>query len=310
MRLLATQSILVLLLAMGLVGGCANVPEPVPVPSNRVPLVCTHNVSDSIADLNWELTVNADPIEGGKPFTASLGGVVEIAMLQLNGAQLLLGGFQELNVVDFKATVHVRSGAVGEDVILEIEPVPYQCFSDRNECNPDNDFDGVPGRRGNTDCQPERFDNPCGRFLQLEFSSDCDPGGVCDELGWTGPDSQCDLNDFCITEDVRVPLEEKTATYTADAGGEVLFGWDDQKTGATEQEGGPNDGAWILPPAVYEVETGPSGLRLMAYGAGLLSFPVAMECTMGVPCGDCFDPGLAARAPDGRLIALPIESPP
>jgi len=295
--------ILVLLLAIGPVAGCANVPEPEPAPSNYVPLACTATYIDTIGTFGWELTVDADPIEAGKPFTARLSGVAEIPMLFLNYAQILLGGFQEGNIVDVNATVHVRSGAVGEDVVLEIAPIPYECTIGRMACDPENDLPSVPGQRGNSDCQPEGPTNPCGRFVLLDTSTDCGPGGVCEELGWTGPDSQCEKNGFCVTKDVRVPLEEKTVRYTAAAEGPVLFGWDDQSTGATIQEGGPNDGAWILPPSVYEEETGPNGMRLIIGG-----LPVASDCTMGLKCGDaCYDPNLSRPAPDSELIAVPIQ---
>jgi hypothetical protein len=302
--LLRSRVVVFVLLATGPIAGCASVVEPDSEVSNKVPLACTATYIETIGTFSWELNVDADPIEAGKPFTARLSGVAEIPMLYLNYAQILLGGFQEANIVDVQATVHLRSGAVGEDVVLGIEPIPYECTIGRTACDPQNDLPGVPGLRGNSDCQPEGPTNPCGRFVLLDTSTDCAPGGVCEELGWTGPDSQCDKNGFCITKEARVPLEEKTARYTAASEGPVFFGWDDQSTGATIQEGGPNDGAWILPPSVYEAETGPNGIRLVIGG-----LPVASECTMGVPCNECYDTGLSRPAPDSELIALPVESP-
>jgi hypothetical protein len=301
---IAAQWVLISLLAIGPIVGCASVDEPEPELSNFVPLACTTEYIGSTGQMSWELTVDADRIEAGKPFTARVSGVAQIPMRILGPAQLLLGGFQEVQIVDTRATVHVRSGAIGEDVVLGIDPIPYECFVGRAPCNPENDLPGTPGQRGNSDCQPEGPTNPCGRFVLIDTSTDCDPGGVCDELGWTGPDSQCELNGFCITKDARVPLEEKTARYTAAMQGNVLFGWDDESTGATIEEGGPNDGAWILPPAVYDEGTGPNGMRLTIGG-----LPVAAECTMGVPCDECFDTRRVQPAPDSEFIALPIRSP-
>jgi hypothetical protein len=307
MRLLTGESFLVVLLAMRLIVGCADVAEPAEEPSNRVPLTCTSNITDTTSFLDWELTVDADPIRGGELFTATLDGAIVVPALNIDAAQILIaGGFEEVNVVDAKATVHVRSGALGADRILEIEPIPYLCFFGRNECHRANDLEGTPGLRGNTDCQPVSPTNPCGRFIRLDISTDCGPDGICDALGKTGPNSQCELNEFCLTQGIRVPLREISAQYFAYAEqDEVLFGWDDQNTGATRQEGGPNDGAWILVPAVYEQPTGPNGFRVVARG-----FPVAMDCTMGVGCNTCLSgtsSELAKPAPDSRLIAAPIQ---
>ena len=217
------------------------------------------------------------PIPSGELFTATLGGVAVIDELILDIAQTVVqGGAAEGNLVDLNATVHVRSGATGDDVPLTIEPIPYECFFNRVECDPDNDdLSGVPGRRSNTDCQPEETTNPCGRFALVPTSTDCAPGGVCDGKNKTGPGSQCQLNDFCVTGDLRFPLETEPGQYIAGSEGNVLFGWADEPV----EEAPP-----------FESPTGPIGLRI---GVGPLL--VAFACTLD--------------AVDSALISFPIETP-
>jgi hypothetical protein len=225
-----------------------------------------------------------------------------------DGAQTTIrGGAEKSNLVDLHATVHVRSGATGADVTLELAPIEYQCAQrpPLTPCNPDNDLPSVPGQQPNPDCQPQGPGNPCGRFVFIPISRDCEPGGECEGLGKT---AQCDLNGFCVTGGLSLPLQEATGQYTAAAQGKVLFGWDDENTGATEQEGGMNDGTWNLPPAVYEETTGPVGLR-----ATVGNILLALECTMGVECltnpnVDCVE-ALSSPTPDSELISFEIEQP-
>jgi len=119
---------------------------------------------------------------------------------------------------------------------------------------------------------------------------------------------QCDLHHFCVTGDLRIPLQAATQRYTADVEGTVLFGWAEEGTGAElDQTGGPNDGTWILPDAEYEEPTGPVGARM-----SLSVLPMALECTMGVDCKDpvlgvdCAEP-LSSPTPDEALISFPIQ---
>jgi len=254
--------------------------------------------------------VSVGPIETGQPFTATLGGTALFDEDFLDNAQnvpdLFPEGVKEVDLVDLKATVHVRRGATGPDVVLRPEPIPHECFIDRSACDPDHNLPSVPGLQENTDCQPQSAFNPCGRFVDLPISTDCDSGGICDTLDKAGPGSQCDLNGFCITGDLPIPLQEVTGQYMADVQEEeVLFGWDDQSTGATLEEEGPNAGTWNLPPAVYEEQTGPNGVRVTVRG-----IPAAVECTMGVDCiigVECTE-ARAKPTPDSELISFPIQA--
>jgi len=107
---------------------------------------------------------------------------------------------------------------------------------------------------------------------------------------------------------LEIELEEKTGRYTADVQAEaVLFGWDDESTGATIEEEGPNKGTWNLPPAVFKEPTGSNGVRVTFAG-----FPGAAECTMGMNCVDP-DVGIdcpadrTSRTPDSGLISFRIQ---
>jgi hypothetical protein len=298
---------------LALAWGCAEVgPSDGGTGGSEPPslsVACTNNVEPTIGILDWQLTVTpSSPVQSGRPFDVIFGGVgVFDEGLLDTGMGVLPHGVREINLVDFKATVHVRSGATGDDVVLGPEAIPYKCKSgSRTACDPANDvIDDPPrprGLRGNTDCEPVAPINPCGRFIFAPTSTDCATGGECASLGKS---NQCVLHGFCITGDLDVPLQETSAQFTAGSELEALFGWDDESTGATIQEGGGNDGTWILLPAVYNDPTGPIGLRLTVEG-----ILVAFECTMGVdsqgPLGvDSLD-ALSSRTPNSELIAIPI----
>jgi hypothetical protein len=76
-------------------------------------------------------------------------------------------------------------------------------------------------------------------------------------------------------------LQDVNTTFTTDASGAVLFGWDDQSTGATLNP----DGTWSLPPAVFTNPTGQNGVKVIAAGLS-----VSLECTMGVDSGGPYGP--------------------
>jgi len=309
-------------LAVGL-AGCASFDGPLDggaggtggsggVESKTITVACASDITALDSLLPWELRVTTLPIVSGNDFAPTLVAVAVFDESFLDGVQRVVG-VREFNLVELNATVHVRSGATGADVVLkpDPEPIPYECFlPPRAPCDPMHDLEGVPGARGNTDCVPERDVNPCGRFIDFPISDDCESGGECFELGKaTGPVSQCALNGFCVTGDLRLELESKVAIYTAGAAGEVLFGWADESTGAMVRESGSNAGSWRLPRPDYTEPTGALGLRL-AVGLEL----AAVECTMGVDCKGpdgpdprCADTGLSSPTPNAALISFPIQ---
>jgi len=246
--------------------------------TKSISLGCTNNVTDDISILEWELSVTPDSdVTGGAAFNADLTGVAFFDEAFLDAAQAVIpGGITEAALVSIAATVHVRSGATGDDVVLvDGVDVPYTGAIPPNpECDPANDLPSVPGARGNSDCVPTGIFNPCNRQVTIPTSDDCADGGVCDGLGKTGAGSQCETNGFCVTGPLPLPLNMESGSYTADASGTVLFGWDDENTGATVKP----DGTYDLPPAVNADPPEPNGLRVSA-GHGLNYWntrPVAM----------------------------------
>ena len=324
-------------------GGCAQTgpaaeePEAPCVtddPPNCPPVTKTVDVRCTLApdprqesgepfELEWELTVEPGPILAGQRFGAGFSGRMVFTRTFLNGAEVVLGEllsleFKRLAFLRAQATVHVRKGATGPDAILMPEPIPTTCTYDDNgktgplagpafpACsqtndNPDGSNDDCIGLAGTP--FPE---NRCLPFVTLETSDDCAPDGVCDGLGETGPGSPCEVNGFCVTEEVSIPLalEGSDKAYTADTSGNVLFGWHDQ--GIEVREGGPNKGTWILPPPRFLDPLGPNGIRMLLGGV-----PFAFECAMGVlsrgPDGVDSADLLASPTPDYLLISFPIQ---
>jgi len=293
----------VILVSLTMGVGCANVPEPPPPPpedGELVTVACGNNRTDDDSLLDWRLSVEPKPIVAGETFSATLGGIATFAEDFLDAAQpIIRGGVKEVDLVALNATVHVRLGAIGADVILTADPkYEYECRDDKADCDPDN---------GNDDCNQDRGFNPCGRFILLPISSDCDPGGVCEGKGKTGPASQCELNDFCITGALELDLAEQQGRYTASpGGGVVLFGWADESTGFEVRDSGPNEGTWILPMPDYAEPVGPVGLRVTVSGV-----PVALECTMGVDSKGEYGCNsldfLSCPSRNEVLISFPIE---
>ena len=159
-------------------------------------------------------------------------------------------------------------------------------------CDPSED----EANGSNPACVPNGAFNKCLQFVDIPTSEDCDAGGECETLGKA---SQCEANGFCVTGPLPLDLEPQTASYTADAEGDVLFGWDDQDTGATLN----GDGNYALPPAVFTDPSAPNGLRVVA----LLS--VALQCTMAVDSNGPYGVGVpdqSSPTPDDLLISVPI----
>ena len=291
-----------------------------PLPKIRpIKLGCTNNETAFVSDLTWDLTVDPGPIIGGEPFAARLSGVVATDAFVLGQSQTLVtGGYKRSILLDLQATVHVRGGvisdAVGDnDVLLTNQPIPRTCTYDGSgrtgldagpdfpPCSQDNDNpDG-----SNEDCTalgggPDPM-NGCHQFVTIPTSDECSPGGECESIGQTGTGSQCAARGFCVTGPLEVALTEVLTSYEAAPSGTVVFGWDDESTGAVEDSsGGPNQGTLILPLAVFG-EPGPNSISLLL-GADT---EVALECTMGTSAG-----GLRVRrTPDDELIRFTIHAP-
>jgi hypothetical protein len=262
-------------------------------------LGCTNSVTADISILDWELTVTPEggTIPSGAAFDATLDGVAFFAESFLDAAQAVIpGGIKKAGLTDVAATVIVRSGATGDPVTLTPSTIPYTCDIDGATCDPANNA----ANGSNPACAPVGAFNKCLRFVDIPTSEDCASGGVCDTAGKTGTGSQCETNGFCVTGPLPLELEAATGSYTADASGAVLFGWDDENTGATVA----GDGTYDLPPAVFADPAPPNGVRVVA----LLS--VALQCTMAVDSNGPDGVGVpdgASPTPDSLLLSIPIE---
>jgi len=305
-------------------GECVPPPGDPELQTAELQLACTSSPDDgSPIDAAYfvTLTVEPGPIVADQPFGARLKGKLVFLTFQRNIAQTIVpGGYKRVAIMEAQATVHVRRGTSGsDDVTLGHVPLETTCTYDDNGnagpdagpdfpvCSQDNDnADGSNDDCTGLDGAPDPR-NRCLQFATGETSDDCAPGGVCEELGATGPGSPCERNGFCVSGDAMIEFESTTGAYIAASSGNVLFGWDDQSTGAILREGGPNDGTWLLPPAAFNEPVGPNGLRFLLGGV----IPFALECTMGVYYldGDAVpsaDP-LTSPMPDYRLISFPIR---
>lgn len=275
--------------------------------TKTISLACTNNITPDITFVSYELSVDPSTIVSGQSVDVLYDGAGQFPEPYMDSVQSVPGGVLSAFLLDIQATVHVRAGSSdATDVTLTNEPIPYVCGFDPEaavSCDPANDLASIPGARGNTDCVPTGDFNPCVQIISFPTSTDCAPGGLCESLGPQKQD-QCNYNGFCVTGDLRIPLQAQSASFTADASGQLVFGWDDQSTGASLNP----DGTWSLPPAVYADPAGPNGLRVS--DGGLL---VALECTMAVDSNDPVYgvgvPNKASPTPDELLLNFDIQAP-
>jgi hypothetical protein len=289
--------------------------DPLPK-SNTIDLACANSLDGAVTFVvRWKLTVDTGPIVGGEPFGAIFHGLAVFDEALLDAGQMrVTGGYKRINLLEFKATVLAREGVTSEarEAVLTPKPIQRTCTYDDDgksgaqagpfrTCSKANDYEDG----SNEDCtgsggapHPE---NRCGEFRILTTSDDCTPGGSCDNLGKVGAGSQCEQFRFCVSGPLEVVLEGAAVNgYLAAGSGNVLFGWDDENTGAEiDESGGPNDGAYILPPAVFEEELGPNGIRALI--PGMSPVAVAFECTMAVGTSRL------TPTPGSDLISFPIQ---
>lgn len=274
-------------LGTGGIGGAGGTQPPMPIDpplqTRTVHVACGSNLTETFETLPWELSVDPTPIEAGGEFSASFTGVAVFSESFLDIAQspIFGSGIREVNLQDFDATIIVHTGANGEDVVLTNQPVEPQCgYEDppgtRASCDPANDLPGIPGARGNTDCQPQRDSNPCGRFIALPTSDDCEPQGTCWDVGreaaagacsisdFCKPEAkiQCEANGFCVTGPLELPLTSAVQSFVAGNSQEtVRFGWHQPFP------------FYETPESVFVAPPGPIGLR---FTIGILG--LAVDC--------------------------------
>lgn len=114
-----------------------------------ISVVCSSNSTSTVFDMDYTLEVDPQgPVVGGGTFDASFTGVAEIPEILFDRVYFFSGsGPTEATIDDLSASVSVRSGATGSDVLLTLDQAP---------------------------------------LVTIPTSSDCAPGGVCDSLGKLG----------------------------------------------------------------------------------------------------------------------------
>ena len=274
------------------------------VVTKTISLGYTNNAPVIFGDVmivDWELSVAPDgAVAGGTTFDATLDGTAFFPEAILDGLQaIVIGGVKRLAVTELAATVLVRSGASGDPVTLEQAEVSHSCVVDGTACDPTKTQpDG-----SNEDCIPVFASNECLGFLEVPTSEACAPGAACETFG---KESQCEANGFCVTGPIAIKLEAGTGTYTADASGEIRFGWDDENTGATVS----SDGTYTLPPAIFSEPAAPNGFRALVAETPGSPLVLALQCTMAVDSGDpphgVGVPDEASPTPDELLLTIPI----
>ena len=247
------------------------------------------------------LTVEAPiVISGGGDFDAEVSGTAGFPESFLDAAQsVVAGGLKQAKLTDLAYIVQVRSGATpnGSDSNVALAADPSQLspgltqfctYPTSTICTEDSDCIVAP-------C------NDAIILVDVPTSEDCAVGGVCDGLDKAdGPTSQCGLNGFCVTGGLAVPLLPVTETFTADASGEVLFGWADEGLDNSTFDEMTELFTIPKPSAAAPIEQG------LKVDAGLV---VSVECVMGTDEGP--EPGneendLVGLTPNEDLISFPI----
>jgi len=275
-----------------------------------VPVGCTGNVTSAQSPLPFILSVDVPtPIFGGAAFTAGLDGVGFFPEFFLDAAQgVVCGGLRTAQLVDFVATVQVRSGATGADVPLLIDlgtlspgPTSFCNFPSEQTCTVGTDclggicnppillqdlpvLDGTPLVPNGCDADTSLCPIP-GPPDPAEC--DCSP---CNALGGAKI-AQCADNGFCQNGSLVLQMQSAIGNYVAEATGPVLWGWADQGVPGLSicpvgsdcgVVPGRVDGCYQLPTASFADPVPPIGIRV---NAGGLAVPI--QCAMGEDGGTC-----------------------
>ena len=269
---------------------------------------CTNSVTTDVSILEWDLEVTPEgPVTG--EFTATIGGTATFAKAFLDAGLGLFPGLTRASLGALQATALVRSGATGDPVALLAPDMAGECNVTGDPCAED------------AECPGAMFGEFCAKWINLPTSNHCDsalggdgtcdgacdPGGACEQADAENGPIQCEANDFCVLGDLPLPLVSTMATFTAEASGVVLFGWDDVNTGATIDEG---DGTYILPKANPATDPLPPNAAVIQIPTPTVPLELAIECTMAVDAGGDNGVGVpdqASPTPDELLIEVPIE---
>jgi len=173
--------------------------------SEVISVACLDGVFADPTVFPFELSVAPSPIQADEPFTAQVSGTAVIDESWMDAVQTVtVGGSTDFWLEDIVATVQVRSGAVGPDIPLEVDlsaitpgPTRFCTLPQGQVCTSDSDCD-VP---------------PCLDPINVvEIPTTADQAS-CTALG---KETQFNLNGFCVTGPVEIPLASQTASYTAE----------------------------------------------------------------------------------------------
>jgi len=241
---------------------------------------CSNSVTPDVSMLEWELHVSpTGPVTAGAEFTAEVDGTAFFAKAFLDVGLGLFPGLTRASLTSLQVTVIPRSGATGDPVALGPPDLDTECSVTGDPCTVD------------TDCAGAMFGEFCASWVNLPTSNfcdsvafpeegdgtcdnACDEGGLCEQIDPINGPNQCTANDFCVLGDLPLPLTASTGTYTAEAEGPVLYGWDDENTGATIAD----DGTYELPAADPSGPVPPNGIAINIPSTGA-PVPLAIECT-------------------------------
>ena len=271
-----------------------------PLQSLVMTVGCSNNVTGDVSILDFLMDVDPGPMSPNSAFTADLGGTAAFVESFLDASQSVVpGGVRSAQVISVAASVAVRSGATGADVVLgaDFSALENRCSLTGGSCT------GAPGQGDcfvipsvSNLCTPGFADVPviegvpntangCTQPAPGTPVPDCDCS-VCEAKDPTGcragdPDvpctkgDQCNTNGFCVDGGLPLALTSAVGNYTAGpSGADILFGWYDGLAPPVAP------GLLSLPAAVFAQPAAPLGVRVSA--GGLF---VALQCLMGVDSG-------------------------
>jgi hypothetical protein len=227
--------------------------------------------------IQYELTVALiEPIVAGEEFGVDFEGKVTfdesaIALVQESS----LGGFTTLEIQGVQATVHVREGATGDDVVLTPEAdVPFS--------------------------------------VDVPLSTECATGGFCERQGH---ERQCVEHDFCVEGPVEILVKGSGGFRADPSGTVLFgFAADGGDNVEVLDDGSCNEGTYYFPEAPsVDDPIGPNGVRMRLRSPSGLALEMGLECVMGEQSRGSFgidscDPE-TSPTPDSRLIRFPIQQP-
>jgi hypothetical protein len=275
-------------------------------------MCCNNNALPQQSIIPIQLDVDPGPAVAGGSFTADLSGLLTFPESFLDVAQTVVpGGVQQADLIQAQVTVLTRGpGATGSPVAVPPVFPAGTCLITQTACDVANNVNGIPfgfpGFAGNTDCVPTGNFNPCQRLVTVPTSTSAATCASLDPAGCTvGTDctktDQLNLNGFCVTGSLPIPLETVSGSFTAGASGQtMLFGWSDDPTATGTTVVG---GVVTVPAPTFSGTLLADQLKVSAGGLA-----VAINCTMAVETGDPdTDPVTCGTTQDSLLAGSGVD---